>query len=344
MRFGQTRLCVLLAWITVATLPAVSQVVGNTRSRLYISGYIRNEQNNEAIKGATVELQRESGEKASPAVQSGLDGEFEFDNVTSGNYQIAVEQRGYVSAHTNIMLAGTPLTKVLITLRKPASDKRPSQGDLISAHQLTVPDKAREAYEKGMKILRGDDPDFERALALFQKAIELFPRYYEAYAETGVAYHHLKRLPEAEHALRRSVELSASQYPEALYLLSEMLDDQERFAEAESFARRRGVRDDHSWRGHLMLARALAGLKRANDAELSALRATQLAPENAQGFLVLGNIHIQQHKYAAVIQDFDTYLRLDPMGPESEAVRHAEEQARVALQRSKAEVPAAPKQ
>ena len=48
---------------------------------------------------------------------------------------------------------------------------------------------------------------------------------------------------------------------------------------------------------------------------------------------MLGNIHIQQHNYPAVIKAFDTFLKLEPTGPRSEQVRQSEEQARRAIQR-----------
>ena len=57
-------------------------------------------------------------------------------------------------------------------------------------------------------------------------------------------------------------------------------------------------------------------------------------PNNAGTFLVLGNIHIQEHKFAAVVKDFVTYLKLDPSGPQSDQVRAAQAQARQALAKS----------
>lgn len=46
---------------------------------------------------------------------------------------------------------------------------------------------------------------------------------------------------------------------------------------------------------------------------------------------MLGNIHIQERKYAAVVKDFDAYLKLDPAGPQSDQVRAAAAQALKAL-------------
>jgi len=79
-----------------------------------------------------------------------------------------------------------------------------------------------------MKVLIAPQPDYRRALSLFERAAKVFPDYYEAYTEMGVAHQHLGEGAEAEKALRKSVEMSASRYPDALFLLSEMLNDEGR--------------------------------------------------------------------------------------------------------------------
>ncbi len=196
-----------------------------------------------------------------------------------------------------------------------------------------MPDKAREAYIKGVRLLTAAKPDYNRALAQLQKAISAFPTYYEAYSEMGIAYYHLGQSGDAEQALRKSIALSGNQYPDAIFLLAEMLDDQNRFAEAEPVARDSIRVAEASWRSYLALARALAGLKLAPEAEVNARKASELKPDNAEIFLVLGNIHIQQHNYSAVIKDFDSFLKLEPTGPRSDQVRQSKEQARQAVQK-----------
>jgi len=147
---------------------------------------------------------------------------------------------------------------------------------------------------------------------------------------------------EAEKALRKSVEMSASRYPDALFLLAEMLNDGGRFAESEGFARQCVQQDDSLWSCDLELARALAGLKRPAEAEAAAAKASELNPGNAKTFLILGNIHIQERKYQAVVEDFDAYLKLDPTGPASDSVRASQAQARRALEKQLTAVPQPP--
>ena len=310
---------------------------------LFISGSVRDDDTHQALSAVTLELQRASGEAASTPIVSGVRGEFQFNGVGSGDYHIIAHEKGYETGTVAVMLGGVPLFNVIVTLRRSAAAPDAAPGDAISAHQLSIPDKARDAFDKGFKLLNGAKPDYRRALSFFERAIKEYPDYYEAYAETGVTQHRLGDKAAAEQALRKSVELSSRHYPDALMWLAELLNDAGRFSESEEFARVCATEDDSSWRCDLELARALAGLKRPLEAEAVATRASELNPNNAGTFLVLGNIHIQEHKYAAVIQDFDTYLKLDPSGPQGDAVRAAEEQARKALARAQSAAPTPPK-
>lgn len=316
--------------VILFSIPAFSQQNAPARG-LSISGVVRDEDTHQALSSVTLDLQRSSGEAASTSLITGTRGEFQFNGIISGDYFILAHQKGYEPASLSIMLGGVPLSNVTVTIRRTPGAPGSVPGDAISAHQLSIPENARDAFDKGFKLLNGAKPDYKKALSLFEKAIKSYPDYYEAYAEAGVAQHRLGDKASAEQDLRKSVELSASKYTDALMWLAEMLNDDGRFNDAQDFSRRCATQDDSSWRCDLELARSLAGLKHPADAEAVATKASELNPNNAGTFLVLGNIHIQEHKFAAVVKDFDTYLKLDPSGPQSDQVRAALAQARQAV-------------
>jgi len=321
-----------------------SASVGTGISGLYINGFIRDDESHQSLKAITVALRRGSGgDNVTHTVVTGTAGEFQFNNIISGDYVIELNQDGYQPASVAVMLGATPLTNVIITLR-PKHDSQAFEDLAVSTHQLSVPAKARESYVKGVKLLSMAKPDYNRALAQFQRAIDACSTYYESYAEMSIAYYHLGRTTEAEQALRKSLALSANQYPDAVFLLAEMLVEQNRFAEAEPVARD-GIRlQETSWRSYLALARALAGVKHPAEAEVCATKASALKPDNPEIFLVLGNIHIQEHNYSAVIKDYDSFLKLEPTGPRSNLVRQSQEQARHALQKTQAQIDPTPTQ
>jgi Carboxypeptidase regulatory-like domain len=315
---------------------ATSQSNGAAKG-LSISGYVRTEDTHEAVPSVALELRTESGESASSGVVTGTNGEFQFNGVVSGNYLLSAREKGYEPVSMEIFLGGFPLTNVLVNLRK-ISQPDVFEAGSVSAHQLSVPDKARDAYERGIKLLTRSKPDYARAIEEFQRAVRECADYYEAYAEMGIAQYRMGDNGAAERNLRKSAELSANHFPDAFFLLAEMLNDENRFGEAVTIASQGITADPSSFRGHLQMARALAGLRYPVKAEISALRAEELDPNQSEVYLTLGNIHIQQHNYAAVVQDFDNYLKLDPSGPRSDLVRNSQTQARRALEKSQAEI------
>jgi len=325
--------CLLAGIACLGILPATgfAQSMGN--SGLAISGYVRDAESHQPLRAVALELEGATGSTAAPAIVSGITGEFLFNGLNSGDFRILAHQTGYEPLSLDVRLGGTALVNVSVNLHRLPTEGALGPGEAISTHQLSVPENAREDFEKGMKLLMGGKPNYQRALSCFERAAKEFPDYYEAYAEMGVAHQHLGEGAEAEKALRKSVEMSKSRFPDALFLLAEMLNDEGHFSDGEGFARQCVQQDDSLWSCDLELARALAGLKRPSEAEAAAAKASELNPANAKTLLVLGNIHIQERKYQAVVEDFDAYLKLDPTGPASASVRASQAQARRALEK-----------
>lgn len=300
-----------------------------------ISGFVRDDASNDPIQGVSLEIDS-SGSRAKPGMISGTDGEFRFGGLASGDYSIVATMPGYETATNNVTVLRGNSPSITISLHRVAAT--PAAGAaMISAHQLGVPAKAQDAFAKGHKLLH-DDAQPAKAIPEFQRAIHEFPTYYEAYAEIAVAEYHLKNLQGAETDLKKAVELSASKYPEALFLLAELENDQHRYAEAEPLAREAVALDESSWHGHFELARALVGLNRGEEAEGSAIRARDLKPDNAPVYLVLANCHMLEHHYFAVLQDFDAYLKVEPNGSQSENIRQRRDRLQKELQNAPAQL------
>ena len=339
---GWRSLLVSLSLSCLGIWPPAAPAQGNGGEQgLSISGYVTDDNSHQSVKGVALEIIRASGGTPAPPVMSGITGEFRFAGLVSGDYRIAAHLNGYEPTTVNVTLGGTPLANVSVTVHRIDSTNDLGPGDAISAHQLSVPQSARDDFDKGMKLLLSAPPNYRKALTSFERAIREFPDYYEAYAETGVAHQRLGEAAEAENALRKSVEMSQSRYPDALFLLAEMLNDASRFPDAEGFARQCVLQDDSLWSCDLELARALAGMRRPAEAEVAARKAIEINPNSAKNFLVLGNIHIQQHRFEAVVQDFDAYLKLDSSGPLSESVRVSLAQARKAIAHEPSNTPVA---
>jgi tetratricopeptide (TPR) repeat protein len=188
-----------------------------------------------------------------------------------------------------------------------------------------MPAKARDLMESGKKKLY-EDKNSSAGLGDFQQAISLAPGYYEAYYQLAMAYLSLGNSGEAEKSFRKSIEVSGDKYGEADVRLGTILLDQGNSAEGEKAVRRGIQLNPNFWLGHYELGRALVNEKRIHEAQDSAEHARLLAPGTAIVYRLLANIHLQQKDYAALLQDVDEYLRLDPDSPAGLRAKELREQ------------------
>jgi tetratricopeptide (TPR) repeat protein len=289
-----------------------------------IAGSVRRDDTDEPVPGVRVQLLTGAGNVASSTVLTNASGEFSFGQFTAGEYEIVAEKDGFQPARVPVEVTRYDQPNLIVHLRKQPVAANPA-GDATSARQLAIPQKAQAAFEKG--LAKADSRgDYKGAVQEFQRAINAYPRYYEAYAELGTAYLRLKDFTEAEKALRQSIEISEQKYAPPLMLLSMLLNDQNRAGEAEPVARQVIFADVNAWRGHYELSRALLGLRRLPEAEASAYAARDLKPENPEVYLLLSEIHRHTQNASALLQDLDTYLKLAPHGPAAPQVQKLREQ------------------
>jgi Tfp pilus assembly protein PilF len=326
MRFLQLSIVLLMA---LENGSSAAQSLGGHE----ISGVVREEASNALIPAVSLQILT-SGSQARPSITSGIRGEFTFRNLRDGEYSIVATKDGYDTATVTVTVMRSGTVPVSISLRRNAAAKPIELNQSISMRQLKVPEKARAAYEKGRGLLEEEGKPAE-SIPEFQRAIHAFPSYYEAYSKLGIANYQTGKSPEAEQALKKAIDLSSGKLLEPLYLLADLYNGQRKYQDSELLARQAIALDDSSWNAHFELARAMVALKRGADAEASALRARELQPSKAPVYLVLANAHLLEQNYRAAIQDFDTYLNLEPNGPVSDAVR----QRRERLQKDLPQVP-----
>jgi tetratricopeptide (TPR) repeat protein len=245
-------------------------------------------------------------------------GEFHFAELAPGEYLISVDKPGCEPLWEKVQV---PLTSNRVTLRlkrRNGPDEYP-----VSVRELSIPPRAQLALRDGISLLKSDLP---RAMASLQRAIALFPDYYEAYHVVGMANLMMDRPADAEQAFRQSIDLSKRSFARPLMALGAVLCDQERFGEAESVIREGLELDDTPWIGHLLLARALFGLNRWNEAEKNVNAALLRRPDVSDAYLLLAHIHARQQNAAAAAEDLDEFLKLEPDGAISDQARRVREQ------------------
>jgi len=325
------RLRLFLIVLALGVLPGYAQTQNtpNRRSIFSIGGSVRDATTHVAMESIQVVLKGATGTPIATAFTRD-NGDFQFDGLREGDYSIQITVKDYDQFQQQVSISGASRLGLAIFLPRAGKPLTPGLQLSISAHQLSVPHKAHDEFEKGMSLIYLKS-DYRGAIAQFQIAIRDFPTYYEAYAEEGDAYFQLQDLGHAEEALQKSIDLSSGQYADAMFSMATILSDTKRYTEAEAVARRGISVDASSWRGPFELARALTALKKTDEAEKSAEKSRDLMPDNPPVYLLLANIHIQRKDYTALVRDLDDYLRLSPIGPEADQARKTRERVQAML-------------
>lgn len=284
-----------------------------------IGGTVREDGTQRALENILVTLKQLTGPVVSTTYTRN-NGDFQIDGLGAGDYVLEITAKDYDAHRETITLSDGSRLGIPIFLAKIGMKALASMQMSISAHQLSVPHKAFDEFEKGMTLVYGKS-DYRGGINQFQLAIRDFPTYYEAYAEQGSAYYQLQDTKNAEESLRKSIELSSGQYADAIFTLAAIETDNKQYDEAEKIARQGIAADSSSWRGPFELARALNALKRPDEAEKYARQSRDMMPDNPPVYLLLANIHIQKKDLTALARDLDDYLRLSPVGPEADQAR-----------------------
>lgn len=199
----------------------------------------------------------------------------------------------------------------------------------VSARELSIPKNARKAFFKGNQDLAVRD--WDGSVTEFQRAIGAFPRYYEAYDKMGNAELDLGRGADAEAAFRKAIALSAGRYAPPHSGLGLALCREKRFDEAEASART-GVELDPAYAaGHFALAWILYAGGRLPEAREQARQAALEKPDFAEAYLLLAQIEMRQHDSAALVEDLDEYLKLEPSGPANSKITAIRDEAQRTL-------------
>lgn len=317
-----------------SSFPDMDGGLGSTHARAFsISGMVADSQSRAGINGVRVDLQGLAGGILATAFSSG-NGNFQFNNVRPGSYEVVFDQTGYQDDRERLEVDG-PVLGMTVNLKRLSSGAGASDGPTVSVRELSMPQKARDAMSKGMSLLY-QKSDYPGSIKQFERAIQAYPDFYEAYAQMGMAYMRMKDVDQSEKALRKSLELSQEHYPDAFFLLAALFSGARRFAEAEPLARKAVELDPDSWHAQSQLAQVLLGLKRADDAEKYAQAAAKLRPDNPILPLLLADIHIELRNDPALLDDLNAYLKLAPNGPYAAQVRERRDQVQQRLQNSKA--------
>src|SRR5215218_6350603 len=183
----------------------------------------------------------------------------------------------------------------------PAQDR--DEFDETAADPVKLFNRGQEAHAK---------KEYERAVELYEEALQVKPEFAEAEFQKAAALVALKRVPEAEKSYRRAMELRRTWAlpPAALGLMLVRTPGRER--EAEPLLRRALELDPKNLTASVALAEMRS---RAGDSAESATlwrRATELKSDDASLWVSLARAELGAKNSAGALKSFGRALEGDP--------------------------------
>lgn len=303
----------LLTLITAGEVPAhaLIQFGSNTAT---VSGIVLTEGLNQRIEHVTVRLCDTGGNLIEETTTSDS-AEFLFRGLQRGRYILTFEANAFQKAEVHLDLSFTSDNGMTVYMKPVVAESGPVPlGTMISAHELSMPEAARELVDTGRKKLYAEK-DAKGGLQDFEQAVSAAPSYYEAYREIAVAQLGMGRADEAIKSFRKSIEVSNDSYGDAEVGLGTLLVEKGDLETGEKAIRRGVELNPKSWMGFFELGKLDLNRNRLASSLQLAERARMLSPNSPVVYRLLANIHLRQKNYEDLLADLDAYLKLDPDSP-----------------------------
>jgi len=234
-------------------------------------------------------------------------GRFRFGNIQRGYYRVIVNAPGFRPAQQDADLQ--VMFRAFLVFVLTAENVAPNT--LVDVIDARAPAGAREELVRGRTALGGKN--YADAAEHLQKAIDLYPEFYEAHLLLGTAFVNARDWKRAETAFQRAVDLKTDSAP-AILLLGEVYWRQNRSDEAEKTLLAGLKLNDKAWHGYFTLARLYWDLGNIAKAAPAIGHTLQLKPDFAEGHLLAGNILLRVNQSERALAEYQEYLRLEPKG------------------------------
>jgi tetratricopeptide (TPR) repeat protein len=264
-------------------------------------------------------------------------GRFNFDGLPLTTFHLTIEGQGFKPYESHIDISMSRMAYEMITLRlnkDPDAKAVPPEGPkgTLNARVAQIPPPAHKEFDLGKQRMQAQDA--KGSLQHFQKAIDLYPNYAEAYQLMGVVNMETGKLADAEPQLAKATEIEPN-LATAFFALGICRNQMAKYPEAETALARGLELEPTSPDGHYHIAEAYWNLGRWDDSEPHARKALALKPDLAPAHVLLGNALLRKHDAPAALKEFQEYLRLAPQGEFAPATRAAVERLEKGLQQAK---------
>ena len=149
-------------------------------------------------------------------------GYFRFRGLQPGAYVVSAFIRRHGEARRTAVVTGSladskGIVRVTIPLPPPASSvDRARRRSTVSIAELSIPESARQKYLESQKDLAKRDT--EHAIAHLKEAVEIAPKYAEAWNGLGVIAYQTRDFAQAEQYFRKALEAGPGNWTPSLNL------------------------------------------------------------------------------------------------------------------------------
>lgn len=207
------RICLIILCFVA---PAVAQSRGssansNSRTAADVTVRVAYENDRPVPKGVRVSLMSLHGGVVQDAFTNDI-GSATFRGIGPGQYRMRVSGIDIETTDGELfeIRSGEGSHPEWVRVKgKPGTETGAGAAGMVSAAELSIPDKARNELNKGFEALHKNEDD--KAAAHFEKATQLYPQYAAAYDALGVAQIRLRN----EAAARRAFETAVTLNPKA---------------------------------------------------------------------------------------------------------------------------------
>jgi len=260
-------------------------------------------------------------------------GRFRFHDLVPGAYTLGVFVPGRGEARQTVEVGpgqadGKRRVELVIDLADGRFELGESlrRGALVSARELAIPDQAWRAYEEAEKRLARRDVD--GAVADFKRAVELAPRFAEAWNYLGTIAYQTRDYTQAEGCFRKALEADPKLYP-PLVNLGGVLLNLSRFQEALPYNRYAALAQPNDALANSQLGMNYFYLGKVDLGQKYLTEAKRIDPAHfSHPQLLLAEIWLRRGDRTAAAGELEEFLRYHPDAPEAARVRAQVERLR----------------
>lgn len=275
-------------------------------SNFEVSGQVRNVESGQPASKVPVRLERFGGGIVDQMDTDGT-GRFRFPNLPRGYYKVIVSAPGFRQMQQDADLQVIFRAFLVFELVRQVTTTTPV-ADVIDSK---APPEARQALERGRAALM--KRSYSEAITHLEKAVGIYPEYYQAHIWLGTAFVDSREWQKAEMSYQRALEVK----PEstiAVLALGEVYWRQKRYEEAEKTLLDGLKLDDKNWHGYFTLGRLYWEQGNIAKAAPAIGHTLQLKPDFAEAHLLAGNILLKVDQRERALVEYKEYLRLEPKG------------------------------